>query len=313
MNKLVIGTRRSRLARIQTTMVHDALSAKFPDLEIEEVVIVTKGDKILDSPLSMIGDKGLFTREIEVALIEGGIDLAVHSYKDLPTELPAGLTVGAVTVREQPEDALVGVPGATLESLAPGSRIGSSSLRRVAQIRHARPDLEVLDIRGNVNTRIDRLDAGDYDALVLAAAGLKRMGLENRISSMLGPENWFHAVSQGALAIETREGDDRVAGFVSMLEDPRTRTATDAERAFLRALEGGCQVPVGVRSAVENGTVTLSGMVASPDGGLYFSGTEQGADATAVGVKLAESLIDRGADKVLKMIRCDSETDGGEK
>lgn len=305
MADLVIGTRRSRLARIQTSFVRDALLRAFPGLEIEERIILTKGDKILDAPLAKIGDKGLFTREIEQQLLEDGIDLAVHSYKDLPTELPDGLEVGAVLERMPPEDVLIAPPGTTLENLPAGARVGSSSLRRVAQLLHSRPDVTPLDIRGNVNTRIEKLDSGVFDAIILARAGIIRMGYEDRIASIIDPDRWFYAVGQGAIAVEIRTGDERVAELVRALEHVITRQATTAERAFLRELEGGCQVPVGVRSKVDKEQLALWGMAAGLRGDPFFEDSETGPpeDAEHIGRRLARKLIDQGAGMILREIR----------
>jgi len=305
MADLVIGTRRSRLARIQTAVVRDALARAFPKLEITERVILTKGDKILDAPLAKIGDKGLFTREIEQQLLDGGIDLAVHSYKDLPTQLPEGLTIGAVLERGPTEDALVGPPGATLDNLPPGARVGTGSLRRIALLLHVRPDLKPAGIRGNVNTRIDKLDAGEYDAIILARAGIARLGLENRVSSFIPPERWYHAAGQGAIAVEIRVGDDRAARFVRALEHTPTRQATAAERAFMRELEGGCQVPVGVRTKIADQQLTIAGMVAGLDGNPFLEDEETGpvSDAGKTGRALARRMIDKGAGDILERIR----------
>jgi len=306
MNKRVIGTRRSQLARVQTAFVRASLECRLPDVEITERLILTKGDKILDAPLAKIGDKGLFTREIELELLDGGIDMAVHSYKDLPTELPEGLEVGAVLERVPPEDALVGPAGATILNLAAGARIGTSSLRRIAQLLRARPDVTPVDVRGNLNTRIAKLDAGEYDALLLASAGLRRMGCEDREASTLGAaEGWYHAVGQGALAIEIRSGDARIKEIVSMLEHAPTRQATDAERAFLRELEGGCQVPVGVRTEVADGQLKLAGMVAGIGGEPFIEGAESGPaeEADEIGRCLAKRLLGLGAKEILDKIR----------
>ncbi len=305
MTELVIGTRRSKLARVQTTFVREALERLFHDLKITERVILTKGDKILDAPLAKIGDKGLFTREIEIELLSGGIDMAVHSYKDLPTELPEGCAIGAVLEREPPEDALIGAPGATLANLPVGARVGSSSLRRVAQLLRARPDIVHADLRGNVNTRIEKLDAGEYDAIILARAGLRRMGCEARASAFLGDAGWYHAVGQGAIAVETREGDARVAKYLAVLDHAPTRRATDAERAFMRELEGGCQVPVGVRTRIAGRQLRLAGMVAGLNGTPFIEGEETGAvdDAAEIGRRLAKKLLALGAKEVLESIR----------
>jgi hydroxymethylbilane synthase len=315
MADLVIGTRRSRLARIQSALVRDSLLRAFPGITVEERIILTKGDKILDAPLAKIGDKGLFTREIEQQLIDGGIDLAVHSCKDLPTLLPGGLAIGAVLERVPPEDALIGPRGATLDSLPSGTRVGTGSLRRVAQLIHARPDVKPLGIRGNVNTRIDKLDAGEYDALILARAGLIRMELEIRMASVLDPARWYYAVGQGAIAVEIRKGDERTAGFVQALEHEQTRQAAAAERAFMRELEGGCQVPVGVRCKVDKGQLTLAGMVAGLEGDPFFEGEETGPaeEAERIGKTLARRLVGMGAGKVLEEIRkSNPKTEDGE-
>ena len=306
MNKtLAAGTRKSILARIQTSMVVKALLRKTPGLDIEEKIIVTKGDKILDAPLAQIGDKGLFTREIEQQLIDGDIDFAVHSYKDLPTELPPGLCIGAVLDREEPHDVLISRPGITLETLPPGSRVGTSSLRRISMLLHARPDLVPADIRGNVNTRIEKLEAGDYDAIILAAAGVIRMGEKHRVSCTLRRDDWFHAVGQGAIAVEIREDDDETREIVSSLEDPATRAATDAERAFLLRLEGGCQVPVGVRTSTGGGEIRIEGMVAGLEGKPFITGEGTGPvdRAAETGTALAQELIESGAGEVLESIR----------
>lgn len=309
MPDLIIGTRRSRLARIQAGSVRRSLLDRFPGLEIEERVIVTKGDRILDSPLSAIGDKGLFTREIELRLLDGTIDLAVHSYKDLPSELPGGLAIGAIVERKHSEDALVagkGVGPVALETLPAGARIGTSSLRRASLLVHLRPDLVPVDIRGNVDTRLDKLDRSEYDALILACAGLIRLGREDRISSILGPEEgWFHAAGQGALALEVRDGDERVLELVSVLDHPRTRMETAAERGFMAELGGGCRVPAGVRVETSGDRLALSGMVAGLQGEPFFEGVEaahagQAADA---GRRLAQRLLDRGADAIIDGIR----------
>jgi len=308
MSKLVAGTRKSRLARIQTGMVGSALKAAHAGLEIEEKTIVTKGDRILDAPLAKIGDKGLFTREIEQQLLDGNIDYAVHSYKDLPTELPGGLVIGAVLEREKSHDVLISTPGSTIESLPSGARVGTGSLRRVAMLLHARPDLKPMDLRGNVDTRIDKLDAGNYDAIILAAAGVIRMGAHARISQDLLSGDWFHAVGQGAIAVEIRENDREAAGFLESLEHPPTRAATDAERAFLYRLEGGCQIPVGVRTSISSGELHLSGLVAGLEGDPFITGdisgpVEQAAD---LGTELAERLLQQGGQEVLESIRTEN-------
>ncbi len=305
MNDIVAGTRRSRLARIQTEIVMNALKSGRANLEIEEKIIVTKGDKILDVPLAKIGDKGLFTREIEQQLLDGEIDFAVHSYKDLPTELPEGLAIGAVLERESPGDVLIAEPGINIETLPPGARVGTSSLRRRAQLLHARPDVKPVDVRGNVNTRIEKFEAGEYDAILLAEAGVKRMGLTDRIGSRIPSDIWYHAVGQGAIAVEIREDDERMRELLRVLEHATTRCATDAERALLAGLEGGCQVPVGVRTGVSRGVLKLFGMVAALDGSPFITARIEGRveDASELGMKLSDKLRAMGATEILDDIR----------
>lgn len=299
----VAGTRKSALARTQTALVRAALEGARQGIAIREELIVTKGDRILDSPLSKIGDKGLFTREIEERLLDGTIDLAVHSYKDLPTVLPQGLRIGAVLVREAPEDALVARSGVDLTNLAPGARVAAGALRRIAQLRRRRPDLRPVDIRGNVDTRLKKLDDGEYDALILAAAGLRRLGREDRIASLI--PDWYYAVGQGAIAVEIREDDDRTAALVAGLEDAATRMRTDAERAFLHGVEGGCQIPVGVRTRLEGGTIRIEAMIAGLDGTPFLEDAESGPSAQAgdAGMRLAARMLDAGGRAILEAIR----------
>lgn len=305
MNEITAGTRRSRLARIQTRIVAETLARAWPELAINEKIIVTKGDRILDVPLAKIGDKGLFTREIEQQLLDGEIDYAVHSYKDLPTELPEGLEIGAVLERESPGDVLIAVPGVTLDSLPPGAKVGTSSLRRRAQLLHARPDLAPADVRGNVNTRIDKFEAGEYDAILLAAAGVRRMGLAGKIASEIPADRWYHAVGQGAIAVEIRQGDDRIREILQSLEHPPTRCATEAERALLAGLEGGCQVPVGVRTELADGRLKLCGMVAALDGEPFITAEIEGEPKAAaeLGARLADRMRELGAAEILDEIR----------
>ena len=305
LNDITIGTRKSKLALIQTHYVKGLIEKQHPGMNVAVKHIETKGDKILDVPLARIGDKGLFTKEIESALIEGEIDLAVHSYKDLPTKLPDGLGVGAVMKRVPNEDALIAKPGTTLESLPKGAKVGTSSLRRRSQLLRLRPDLEIADLRGNVNTRIDKFLAGQYDALVLARAGVTRMGLEEHISQVIPFDVMLPAVGQGALGIEVRENDLEVIKTIVFLDDAETRAATAAESAFLEELEGGCQVPIGAAGSVADGKIKLQGFVASLDGTTYFRGDEEGSadDPAAVGRRLARRLIAEGAADVLAEIR----------
>jgi hydroxymethylbilane synthase len=268
---------------------------------VEIIVIVTTGDRILDAPLSRIGGKGLFTKEIEEALLDGRVDLAVHSLKDLPTTLPAGLALGAVLSRHEPSDALISARGERFSDLPRSARIGTSSLRRRAQVLHARPDLVVETIRGNVPTRLKRAAAGDMDAVILARAGVERLGLGAHITEILSAELLLPAPGQGAIGIEIRTDDTRVQGLLAGLQDPATRAAVDAERAFLRALGGGCQVPVGALARVEGADLHLDGMVADPDGVRLLRGTRAGraADAESVGERLAQELVGLGAAEIL--------------
>ena len=299
--KLLIGSRGSALARWQSEHTAALLRERHPGLAVDTIIIVTTGDRILDAPLSRIGGKGLFTKEIEEALLDGRVDLAVHSLKDLPTTLPAGLALGAVLSRHEPSDALISARGETFADLPRGARIGTSSLRRRAQVLHARPDLVVETIRGNVPTRLKRAAAGDMDAVILARAGVERLGLGAHITEILSTDLLLPAPGQGAIGIEIRRGDARVQALLAGLQDPATRCAIDAERAFLHALGGGCQVPVGALARVDGSDIRLDGMVADPDGVRLLRGTRVGRanDAEAVGVYLAQELIGLGADGIL--------------
>ncbi|XP_037533288.1 porphobilinogen deaminase isoform X2 [Nematolebias whitei] len=274
-----IGTRKSQLARIQTDSVADKLKELYPDVHLEIVAMSTTGDKILDTALSKIGEKSLFTKELENALERNEVDLVVHSLKDLPTTLPPGFTIGAVLKRENPYDAVVLHPnnaGKTLETLPAKSMIGTSSLRRAAQLKKRFPHLEFKDIRGNLNTRLKKLDEKqDFAAIILAAAGLKRMGWENRVSMILEPEDCMYAVGQGALAVEVRASDADILEMVSVLHDPDTVLRCIAERAFLKQLEGGCSVPVAVHTQVKDSHLYLTGAVYSLDGSDSLKETMQ--------------------------------------
>ncbi|MCA1904219.1 MAG: hydroxymethylbilane synthase [Cyanobacteria bacterium KgW148] len=302
-----IGSRKSLLALVQSEWVQAELSQAHPDFTFPIETMSTQGDKILDVALAKIGDKGLFTKELEEAMLAGVIDFAVHSLKDLPTHLPQGLMLGAITKREDPSDALVlnaHHQGKTIADLPPGSVIGTSSLRRLAQLRHHFPELQFKDVRGNVNTRLAKLDSGDYDGLILAAAGLKRLGFADRIGQILPPEISLHAVGQGALGIECREGDETVLPLFQPIVDFATTQRCLAERSFLRELEGGCQVPIGVNSLVEGEQLTLKGMVASLDGKTLIKGEWQGHinEPEAIGMELARDLKARGAQEILDRI-----------
>ena len=267
--------------------------------------MTTKGDRILDAPLAKIGGKGLFTKELEQAMLAGEIDLAVHSLKDMPTEVPAGLVIGAVTERLDAGDAFVSVRYRSMEELPQRARVGTSSLRRRAQLLAVRPDLTILDLRGNVNTRLAKLDAGEFDAIVLAAAGLKRLGLGERIRTTLPRAMILPAVGQGALAIECRANDERIMDLIDFLHDPQMTAAATAERAFLRRVEGGCQIPVGVYAEVGEGNVLhVEAMIASVDGMRVCRSRSMGdVDAAEkIGVALAEELLDAGGRDILKEI-----------
>ena len=292
---LVIASRGSQLALWQARWVAGQLDAAGLGCRIE--IIKTTGDKITDVPLAKVGTKGLFTKEIEEALLDGRADVAVHSMKDLPTELPAGLVLAAVPKREDARDAVV---GKTLADLAHGAKVGTSSLRRAAQLRQLRPDLQVESVRGNLDTRLRKLDEGQYDAILLAAAGLKRLGWGDRIAEILEPEQMCPAVGQGALAIETRAGCEHVA----MLDDADTHWAVTAERAVLGGLGGGCQVPIGAYATVSEGRVRVLAMVAAPDGTQVIRVSAEGAvgEAAEIGAGLAERLLARGAREILEAV-----------
>ncbi len=302
-----IGSRKSQLALVQTYWVQEELQKNFPDITFEVETMSTQGDKILDVPLAKIGDKGLFTKELEVGMLENKTDLAVHSLKDLPTNLPEGLMLGCVTERENPADALVvheKFKDKQLETLPEGAVIGTSSLRRLAQLRHHYPHLEFKDVRGNLNTRLAKLDAGEYDAIILAFAGLHRLGMGDRIHQVIPPEVSLHAVGQGALGIECREGDSEILDLLKSLEHTTTAQRCYAERAFLRELEGGCQVPIGVNTQIEGEQLTLTGLVASLDGKKLVKDVVIGAaaDAEKIGLELAKKLREQGAQEILDEI-----------
>ncbi|HEU0055316.1 MAG TPA: hydroxymethylbilane synthase [Longimicrobium sp.] len=307
---LRIASRGSALALWQTHAVRDALLAADPSLVVEVEVIRTTGDVILDVPLAKIGDKGLFTKELDAALLDGRADLAVHSLKDVPTKIPDGLELVAVGMREDPRDVLVLPPGktGTLMTLPAGARVGTSSLRRRSQLRALRPDLEVLDLRGNLNTRLAKLDRGEYDAIVLAAAGVLRLGWEERIAERLDSTEWLPAVGQGALGVVAREGDERVRRLLSDFHHPFTAACTAAERAFLAALEGGCQIPIGALARVDEDGLTLHGLVADVDGQAVLRDSVNGSldDAAALGRRLAIRLLELGAGEILSRIRAET-------
>ena len=302
---LIIGTRQSKLALWQANYIAGELSRHYPDCAVELVKIVTSGDRILDVPLAKIGGKGLFTKEIEQAMLDKKIDLAVHSLKDMPTELPEGLTLAAITERAHAGDAFVSNKYASLAALPAGAVVGTSSLRRRAQLLRVRPDLTIVDLRGNLDTRLAKLDRGEVDAIVLAVAGLVRLGWSERVTEILSPEACLPAVGQGALAIEARADDAETLAMLSVLNDEQTRTAVTAERAFLGVMGGGCQVPVGVHAVMtDDETVKLKAIIASLDGKTTVEGCEEGpaAQAAVIGEKLADRLLLEGGAAILQEI-----------
>lgn len=303
--KLTFATRPSALARWQTQWVINALQNIYPNLECEEKVITTQGDKILDKPLPEIGGKGVFTQELESELLNGDVHCAVHSLKDLPVENPAGLTVGCIPARAEVRDALISRDGYTLATLPNGASIGTSSLRRAAQILSLRPDLRIQSLRGNVDTRLRKALDGQYDAIILAGAGLTRLGLDSHVAEWLSLDVMLPAPGQGALAIQCRADDEVTLALLSKLEDQATRKAVTAERAFLQGLGGGCAVPVAAFSQVESQTsnvIQLTGLVISEDGKTVVKVTDEGTDALELGKKLSQQAIAQGADEILKMI-----------
>ncbi len=302
-----IGSRKSQLALVQTHWVQEQLQQHFPDCEFEVCTMSTQGDNILDVALAKIGDKGLFTKELELSMIRKETDLAVHSLKDLPTLLPEGLCLGAVTERVDPADALVvhaDYHKYQLETLPAGTVIGTSSLRRLAQLRYHYPHLEFKDIRGNLNTRLQKLDSGEYDGIILAVAGLQRLGFGERIHQVIPAEISLHAVGQGALGIECRDGDEEILAFIKALEHLPSTHRCIAERSFLNELEGGCQVPIGVNTVLEGDQLTLIGMVASLDGKRLIKDMVAGpiSTATQLGVDLAAKVREQGAQEILAEI-----------
>jgi hydroxymethylbilane synthase len=302
---LRIATRKSQLALWQAEHVAALLRGAHPGLEIELVPMVTQGDRIQDRSLAAIGGKGLFIKELEVALEEQRADIAVHSMKDLPGDLPAGLTIGAVLERADARDALLTASAGRLDDLPRGARVGTSSLRRQAQLLAARPDLKIEGLRGNVDTRLRRLDGGDMDAILLACAGLIRLGLESRITARLDPKTFLPAVAQGVIGIECRAADSRTLGLVTVLESQDTRIVMDAERAFAHRLGGSCQSPIAAYARLEGGSLLLDGLVAEPDGSRLVRDTVSGSidDPAALGRLLAERILDAGAGPLLERLR----------
>lgn len=304
MKTLKIATRQSPLALWQAEHIKARLEALHADVTVELVTFVTQGDKILDTPLAKIGGKGLFVKELEAALLDGRADLAVHSMKDVPMALPEGLTLAVICEREDPLDAFVSNTYSHFDALPQGAKVGTSSLRRKCQILKQRPDLNIIDLRGNVGTRLSKLDAGNYDAIILASAGLKRLGLAERIRHTLTPDMSLPAVGQGALGLECREDDQVVLDYILPLMHEQTDVCVRAERAFNAYLEGGCQVPIAGYATLQNGHIHLEGRVGSVDGAILLQATQTGAmtEAEQLGVALAKDLVSQGADELLKAL-----------
>ena len=299
---IIIGTRSSKLALWQAEHIAACLKKQYPDLTVELKHVMTTGDKILDTPLAKIGGKGLFTKELETEMLAGDIDFAVHSLKDMPTQIPDGLCLAVITKRFDSGDALVSPKYKTLNALPQGAKVGTSSLRRKAQLLHVRPDLDICDLRGNVNTRLKKLETENFAAIVLAAAGLKRLGLAELITDIILPEICLPAVGQGALAIEARVGDAAVLELLAFLNDAESVQNSTAERAFLAAVEGGCQVPVGVYAQTKENQLHVEAVIASVDGKRLIrdSITGSGVDADKLGSALAKRLLDAGGRQIMQ-------------
>ena len=310
-SQLRIGSRATELALWQTNWVKRELEQRFPHLRIEIVTIKTTGDRILDAPLSKIGDKGLFIKEIEIALLEDRIDLAVHSLKDVPTSVPEGLALGAVTRREDVQDVFMSHPHKmhkTFDELPDGATVATGSLRRKCQLLHLRPDIQIADIRGNLNTRFKKLEESDWDGMILAKAGMVRLGWAEKITEVLSTDRMLPAVGQGALAIEIRAVDKQIRRIVRVLNHEATEQSTGGERALLQRLEGGCQVPIGTYGRIEKDEFFLDAIVGTLDGKKTVRGKIHGApeQAEALGRKLGDTLLAGGADEILETIRHDS-------
>ncbi|TKG96016.1 hydroxymethylbilane synthase [Puteibacter caeruleilacunae] len=304
-NTIIIGTRGSQLAMYQANIVRETLLNTFPSIKTEIKIIKTKGDKILDVALSKIGDKGLFTKELEVAMLNNEIDLAVHSLKDLPTQLPEGFSVSAILKRGNFRDALVSRDGLKLCELTSQHKIATSSLRRIANLRNYNPEFQIIDIRGNVNTRLKKMEDGYCDAMVMAAAGLERLGLDHYITEILDPVEFIPAVAQGAIAVETLTNNSKLNELLSNISDSLTESQVTAERAFMKKLEGGCQVPVGAYTSVNGKELILTGFVSSTDASEFLKDSIVGSteEAQALGERLAIKLINQGANDILNAIR----------
>lgn len=301
MSKLVIATRESPLALWQAHFVAGELRKLYPDIEVELLGMTSRGDQILETPLYKVGGKGLFVKELETALLDGRADIAVHSMKDVPMELPPGLELGVICEREDPRDALVGV--SSLDELPHGARLGTSSLRRSCQIKRSRPDLDIGFLRGNVNTRLGKLDAGEFDAIVLATAGLVRLGFHARIGASIDPEISLPAGGQGAVGIEYRSNDSRTAELLAPLQHNLTAVCVRAERACVRTLDGGCDVPIASYAVNEADGIWLRARVGSPDGQTLLFAEGRGSDPETLGAEVAQQLLTQGADSILAAVR----------
>ena len=304
-NKIIrIATRKSPLALWQAEHVAARLEKIFPEIKTELVKMVTKGDKILDAPLAKVGGKGLFVKELEQGMLEGIADIAVHSMKDVPVEFPEGLHLAVILNREDPTDAFVSNNYESLDDLPANAKIGTCSLRRQCQIKEKLPDAEILTLRGNVNTRLAKLDAGEYDAIILASAGLKRLGMDDRITACLDPDVSLPAVGQGAIGIECRIEDSEINTFLKALHDEQTTLRVTAERAMNARLNGGCQVPIAGFAEIQGDQLFMRGLVGAPDGSLLYRAERQGSfdQAEEIGVAIANDLLAQGADKILQAL-----------
>jgi len=303
-NILKIATRKSPLALWQAEEVARLLKKYHPDLQVELVTMTTQGDKILDTPLAKIGGKGLFVKELEVGMLEGTADIAVHSMKDVPMAFPEGLHLAVVLEREDPRDAFVSNTYKSLSELPLNAKVGTCSLRRQTQLKESRPDIEILDLRGNVNTRLSKLDNGDYDAIILASAGLIRLGFEERITDIIPTEQSLPAIGQGAVGIECRSDDEYINALLAPLNHPETALRLKAERAQNTRLNGGCQIPIGGFAELNGDQIHLRGLIGFPDGSKIFRAEKQGdqKDAEAIGIAVAEDLLAQGGDKVLSQL-----------
>lgn len=301
MSKITIATRESPLALWQANHVAARLRALHPELEVELLGMTSRGDQLLDKPLYKVGGKGLFVKELETALLDGRADIAVHSMKDVPMALPEGLTLGVILEREDPRDAMVGLPG--MDALPQGARVGTSSLRRSCQLRQHRPDLEIGFLRGNVNTRLAKLDAGEFDAIILACAGLIRLEMGDRIAATIPPEVSLPAGGQGAVGVEYRAGDSRVAELLAPLNHDLTARCVRAERACVKRLDGGCDVPIASYAELRDGSIWLRARVGATDGSQLLLSEQVGTDPEAVGIAAAEELLSQGADALLAAAR----------